>query len=379
MPSRNVLAPARLVIDARPRAPGGSALLAEVDVRGRSLLAHQIEVAQRLRPAQIEVHARPEDHPGLKGLLDQETIDSSTTVVFRTGTPPLHLPILRVDRIYDPTRLDRVVRRGQDPEAAVIWRLDTPQGILGVEAELERRASYQPLGRHWAIGPARALARALAPTRVRPNAVTLLAASTMLSAATLVAWSPPVSGGASASAGVSTAAGLLPTHLLTAALLALALVLDTADGHLARLQGTSSEFGRWLDAVLDELCDMVLHAAIAYAAYRQTGAIAWLLVGMAYGMGKYLFFVTTSEAVVSSARGPHTGRAASTTHGSPQGNRSRVSTWVRWLGHADVRWHAWIVSAALGQLSWLLAAYAVYFPVRALGSAARKAVRHASS
>src|SRR6266436_9101612 len=73
---------------------------------------------------------------------------------------------------------------------------------------------------------------------------------------------------------------------ISAAALALALVLDTADGHLARLQGTASEFGRWLDALLDELSDMALHAAIAWAAFARDRVPLWLILGMLYGMGK---------------------------------------------------------------------------------------------
>ena len=73
--------------------------------------------------------------------------------------------------------------------------------------------------------------------------------------------------------------------------LAVALVLDTADGRLARLQGTSSAFGRWLDQVLDELADMALHAAIAWAAFCRDGRPVWLLLGIIYASGKYLFLV----------------------------------------------------------------------------------------
>ena len=42
------------------------------------------------------------------------------------------------------------------------------------------------------------------------------------------------------------------------------------------LQGTSSAFGRWLDQVLDELADMALHAAIAWAAFSRDGRPIWL-------------------------------------------------------------------------------------------------------
>src|SRR5436190_13705950 len=81
----------------------------------------------------------------------------------------------------------------------------------------------------------------------------------------------------------------------SAAALGLALILDTADGHLARLQGTASPFGRWLDATLDEMADMALHAAIAWAMFARSGQPLWLVLGMAYGMGKYLF--ATSDAL----------------------------------------------------------------------------------
>ena len=68
-------------------------------------------------------------------------------------------------------------------------------------------------------------------------------------------------------------------------------MLDTADGRLARLQGTSSALGQWLDQVLDELADMALHAAIAWAAFARDGQPIWLVLGIVYASGKYLFLV----------------------------------------------------------------------------------------
>jgi hypothetical protein len=56
--------------------------------------------------------------------------------------------------------------------------------------------------------------------------------------------------------------------------------------------------------------------------------------------------------------------------------RSLGQTFVRLAGHADVRWHLWIVLAALGQLDAALVVYAAYFPARALAGALRKAARH---
>lgn len=157
---------------------------------------------------------------------------------------------------------------------------------------------------------------------------------------------------------------------------AMALVLDTADGHLARLQGSASPFGRWLDQVLDEWADMILHAAIAWATFQASGRPVWLLVGLTYAMGKYLFqFQSTAGEALDSAI-----RESEITEPTPRiieaGRGSFAKDVVRLPGHADVRWHLWIVLALVGRLDIALVLYAAYFPLRALGGGFRKAVRH---
>jgi hypothetical protein len=47
------------------------------------------------------------------------------------------------------------------------------------------------------------------------------------------------------------------------------------------------------------------------------------------------------------------------------------------MGHADLRWHLWIILAMLGRLDLALAAYAAYFPLRAFLGIARKGAAHA--
>ena len=47
------------------------------------------------------------------------------------------------------------------------------------------------VGRFWALGPARLLARFLSPTRIRPNAVTLASGGLVLAASALVAFNGP--------------------------------------------------------------------------------------------------------------------------------------------------------------------------------------------
>jgi hypothetical protein len=344
-----------LVIDARPRGPDGP--LAGAVVLGRPVLAHLIDLAVAIGAGPVAIHARVDEHGPFRSLLSDQT---GVPVVFATGPPPEGCAILRTDRLYDPARLRRVLRAGRDPETAVLWRLDPPGGLAGAADEWIRRQTYQPLGHVWALAPARWLARALCATPVRPNALTLASGALMLAASATVAL-----GGF----GLVARAGAAVT-------LAMALVLDTADGHLARLQGTASAFGRWLDAVLDELGDMTLHAAVAWAAFSRDGRPAWLGLGMLYAMGKYLFVVGNAEGPSDDAhhRGGGSDRlspAALPPSGLPLARLARLA------GHADVRWHLWIALAVLGRLDAALAAYALYFPARALAGAIRKAGRHA--
>ncbi len=313
----------RLVIDARPCGPEG--VYAHELVQGRRVLDHLIDVAEAV-------------------LADA----SSKPLVVTEGPPPADAVVLRTDRLYDANRLRRALKRGKDAESAVYWRLDRPGGLQGADDEMRRRQSYQPLGKYWALDPARWLAKILCPSRVTPNAVTLAASSLMIGASGLVAFAPPTWYGNPA----------------VAAAMALALVLDTADGHLARLQGTASEFGRHLDAWLDELCDMLLHAGIAWAAFHRTGRPVWLLVGMAYAMGKYVFYVGSSVNFASQNE-----RKANSRPVRP----SFVKQVARLAGHADIRWHLWIVLAAVGRLDAALLAYTIYYPARAVVALAGKA------
>ena len=338
-----------LMIDARPR--GNHGPLATELIGGRPILVRLVELArlagERDEADAVCVHARAEEHARLASLFDEF---ERPRLTFVTGPPPENAPILRTNRVYDAKKLKRALDQGCDPESAVVWRLDGPHGLTGVEDELIRRQTFQPLGRYWAFVPARSLAERLVPTWVRPNMVTGASALVFLVGAAMVAW------------GGST----LPTCCIAGFALAFALVLDTADGHLARLQGTASAFGRWLDANLDELNDMALHAAIAWACFVRDSWTGWLVIGMIYAMGKYLFMIGHEADTAPKPLGLN---LATSVHPLKQA--------VRLAGHADIRWHLWIVLALLGRLEIALVAYMVYFPARAVARGITKGVTHA--
>jgi phosphatidylglycerophosphate synthase len=339
-----------LVIDARPRTDRG--LLAGEVVSGSAVLTQILETAAGFA-THLTIHARPDEHESIRSLVPESL---RPRVALQVGPPPQGALLLRTDRLYDSKRLRNILLKNGDPECAVVWRLDSAAGLAGAEEELLRRRSYQPIGRFWAFAPARFLADRLKDTRIRPNAVTIAAASCVLTAAALV-------GFASTGAAVSVA---------VATFLAGGLVLDTADGRLARIQGTASPFGRWLDATLDETCDMLLHAAIAWGAYRTSADVSWLVLGMLYPMGKLAFFTATV---------PSEGTQNPAAIGRPLRKTPIVratQSAVRYLGHADVRWHLWIVCAAANMLRYELIVFTAYYPLRLALLTARKVVARAS-
>jgi phosphatidylglycerophosphate synthase len=354
---------AHLVIDARPRGPRGP-LAAEV-VLGRSVLDRLLDLTCKLgRPGEpVVVYAREDEHRRLRELAGG--LDRGA-VVFELGPPRADAAVLRTDRIYDPSRLRRGLRQGRSPETAVIWRLDRPESLAAADEELTRRSTYQPLGKYWAFPLADRLAERLCATSIRPNALTVACAGLMLSSAGLIA------------AGAES----WPGRLSVALCLSIALVLDTADGRLARLQGTASGLGRWLDQVLDELADLALHAAIAWAAFVSDGRPMWLLLGILYASGKYLFLIQSLLGnELEQGWGEIVAPAQSPDRGTKGGRGSKavraLARAVRAVGHADLRWHLWIVLALAGRLDLGLAAYAGYFVARAVGGAVRKGVRYA--
>ncbi|MGN5734315.1 CDP-alcohol phosphatidyltransferase family protein [Arthrobacter psychrochitiniphilus] len=65
------------------------------------------------------------------------------------------------------------------------------------------------------------------------------------------------------------------TGLLVAVLLAVGYVLDSADGQVARVTGTGSLAGEWLDHVLDAARTPAVHLAVAVGFVHLYGSAAW--------------------------------------------------------------------------------------------------------
>lgn len=207
------------------------------------------------------------------------------------------------------------------------------EGVATPPSDEERRAANYPLSR-WYIRPlAGWAARALSATSLRPWHVTVCGLLFGFAAALLLVadavWAP------------------------VAALLVLAAwFCDRTDGQLARLQGTVSSFGAWLDANVDELLDAAWHVGLACAA-AASGA-SWLLLA-AFLSGKYLFMHSLATEPLADVKADSRNEPA------------RVG-WLQWLyhlpGNADVRIHLLLLALVTGLFAAELALVAAYYHFR---------------
>lgn len=117
----------------------------------------------------------------------------------------------------------------------------------------------RPLGRR--------LAAAASVTGLQPNQVTSVSALASLVGVVLIAVPPP-----------SIAVGVV---IVVALLLGYA--LDSADGQLARLRGTSSPAGEWLDHIVDTAKVVLVHGAVLISWLRWRDPFEWWLALLPLG------------------------------------------------------------------------------------------------
>ncbi len=199
-----------------------------------------------------------------------------------------------------------------------------------------------PISRWYARPCAEFVADAFVATSLRPSHVTFVGLTCGLSAAAcLVVW---------------------PTGLyLAATLMWLSWFCDRLDGALARRQHTASAWGAWFDANSDEIVDLGIHAAVAYAATEMsTSSWGWAMY-IAFVFGKYQLMhgmSTERDIMALHDRADRGWRSTRTAGGS----------WIGRLYHlpanADVRAHLLILALLTGWLQIELLLLAVYYNFR---------------
>ncbi len=118
----------------------------------------------------------------------------------------------------------------------------------------------------WIHRMARVVVRPLAKTRVTPNQVTTIRLATGVAAAGMLAL------------------GRDPWPDVAAGVFVLAMVLDRADGDLARMTGKTSPFGHAYDLIADATCNALIFVALG-AGLRDGAFGTWAIpMGIAAGL-----------------------------------------------------------------------------------------------
>ncbi|MGA9103478.1 CDP-alcohol phosphatidyltransferase family protein [Aeromicrobium sp.] len=101
----------------------------------------------------------------------------------------------------------------------------------------------------------------------------------------------------------------VPVAVTVTVLLQLAFAFDSADGQLARLTGTGSVAGEWLDHVVDSARLLALHIGVAVCLVLHTDVdSAWLLVPLGFaGLASVRFF---AQILAEQLGGSATGQTA---------------------------------------------------------------------
>lgn len=117
------------------------------------------------------------------------------------------------------------------------------------------------------------LVRKIAPTNIRPNQITYFSLLLGFLSSCLIVWGKPVA------------------ILFAALILFLSLVLDSADGQLARLRKQSSNFGNWLDKVTDRIKESTIITALAYlVGHRFPQTELWVLGPVAIFLVNFMYY-----------------------------------------------------------------------------------------
>lgn len=141
----------------------------------------------------------------------------------------------------------------------------------------------------------RVLARAAVRLGVSANAVTALSAVVAVAAFVLLCAVRPSVG----------------TGIAVALLLALSFALDSADGQVSRMTGTSSAAGEWFDHVVDAGKHVSLHAAVLVGWFRyDVEGGAWLAVPLLFQVVTVVTFSGMTTALLLKRTQPQRGSGA---------------------------------------------------------------------
>jgi len=83
-------------------------------------------------------------------------------------------------------------------------------------------------------------------------------------------------------------------RIFIACIIQISFALDCSDGQLARITGTTSKLGAWIDRVLDRVGEFLIFVCFGFTAWHQYGNILFLYLGILTGYGLSIFTMAMS-------------------------------------------------------------------------------------
>jgi phosphatidylglycerophosphate synthase len=290
-----------LLIDGRALIDQGPLALAIVD--GKPLIDRWVDTLQGIPGWQIQVLTNDQAVAAHLGSL-HVTVTDDKTALERSGYP------WDLQNWVYPHELKRALKSTDAVLPKPSWRIETGSDLTHLETMIVRER-WSPLGR-WVAQPlGRSIAHRLRHTFITPNLITLFCLLLGIAAATAIWFNNPL---------LDTLAGVLIVAFL---------VFDTADGHLARLKGMSSRFGAFLDGMVDEINELLIHVALLYRiSFSLDIPPATALIFYFTGRGLYGHFLHSRPK----DREPTTSADPSAITSKP-----RAAVWLRQFGAWEVR------------------------------------------
>ncbi|MEZ6069142.1 MAG: CDP-alcohol phosphatidyltransferase family protein [Pirellulales bacterium] len=205
-----------------------------------------------------------------------------------------------------------------------------------------------PISRWYLVGAVVSLSRRLAATAVRPWHLTIAGAALVASAVTLLVIRPEA-------------------YMFAAPLVWGGWLMDRLDGAVARRQRSTSRWGAWLDANLDEAGDLALQLGVASAAAAQwpaTAATVWGLLVVFIAAKYLLVYGISTEGQFASAPHPDSFMDELPQPSDRDAPRHAWRALYHLPGNADVRLHLLLAALLTGWLWAELALVAAYYALR---------------
>ena len=310
------------------------------EAEGKSILAWQVGFLQKRGIRNIRVT----DTPEARLLSKKLKLDEALVWIAPTENPVAELTVA-VNTVYDKVGFSRSLRGKALLQNAVLWRIRTQEDLVPASTEWVRN-EWLPYYTDYIKHAAHVLAAWCFKTPLTPNQLTLGTLLCAIAVLLLLVFDLP------------------GWNWIAPPLIIFAVILDFADGRLARLKEMGSNYGAYLDSTIGDLTEDLCYLGVVIHVSRYSHELApwaWIL-GTFYFFGKYQAYLSLAyqskymHRPVVGASGPSVAEPLSSSNG--------LAYLFVVFEFTTIRYHLLALSLFFGQPAWPLLFYAFHFNAR---------------